>query len=104
MIRKKRARRRQATQKVHTWPQLLAPCCGAEICLPLFRFFNLENAHKMKLLLENFNSTQLHKPFFCKGNKFQKTDREVVQERSRQAQVLLIGLQCSLLYMQLSLG
>jgi hypothetical protein len=71
MIRKKRATR-QGTQQVHTWPQLLAPCCGAEIFLPLFRFFNLENAHKMKLLPENFTSTQLHKPFFCRGNKFRK--------------------------------
>jgi hypothetical protein len=34
----------------------------------------------------------------------QKIDREDVQQRRRQAQVLLIILQCSLLYMQLSLG
>jgi hypothetical protein len=34
----------------------------------------------------------------------QKIDREVVQQSSRRAQVLLIILQCSFLYMQLSLG
>jgi hypothetical protein len=42
--------------------------------------------------------------FLLQRKQVQKTDREVVQQRSRQAQVLLIILQCSFLYMQLSVG
>jgi hypothetical protein len=43
--------------------------------------------------------------FLLQRKKFQKTEREVVQQTSRQAQVLLIILRCSFfLYMQLSLG
>jgi hypothetical protein len=39
--------------------------------------------------------------FLLQRKQVQKIDKEVVQQRRRQAQVLLIVLQCSLLYMQL---
>ncbi len=69
---------------------------------PLVLFLQSGKCPQNESLAWKFHFYTASQTFLLQRKQVQKTDREVVQQRSRQAQVLLIILQCSLLYMQLS--
>ncbi len=71
---------------------------------PLVSLLQSGKCPQNEALAWKFHFYTASQTFLLQRKQVQKIDREVVQQRSRQAQVLLIILQCSLLYMQLSLG
>jgi hypothetical protein len=101
--KKKKSKEARDTTNAYLASASCAILCSWNLS-PLVLFPQSGKCPQNESLAWKFNFYTASQTFLLQRKQVQKTDREVVQQRSRQAQVLLIILQCSLLYMQLSVG
>ncbi len=102
---KRKKRKKEARDRTNAY---LASASCPMLCRwnlsPLVWFLQSGKCPQNESVSWEFHFYTASQTFLLEKKQVQKIDREVVQQRRRQAQVLLIILQCSFLYMQLSVG